>query len=79
MLQGADFGGVTRRERWNTGFVSTAKRIPIWKAFSFHEGLVNVAPLITHVAGIHEYADLMKRIIAGEPGYIKGVIKLEAN
>ena len=41
------------------------------------EGLVDLAPLITHVAGIHEYADLMKKIIAGEPGYIKGVIKLE--
>ena len=42
------------------------------------EGLVNLAPLITHVAGIHEYADLMKKIIAGDPGYIKGVIKLDA-
>lgn len=39
-------------------------------------GVVDLAPLITHVVGLNEYADLMSNIIAGEPGYIKGVVRV---
>jgi threonine dehydrogenase-like Zn-dependent dehydrogenase len=40
------------------------------------KGIVDLGPLVTHVVGLDEYPALMKRILAGDPGYIKGVVRL---
>ncbi len=41
-----------------------------------HQGIIDLRPLVTHVVPLVEYASLMEEILAGEPSYIKGVIKL---
>jgi len=38
-------------------------------------GAVNLAPLITHVVSMDEYAALMAKILAGDKTYIKGVVR----
>lgn len=39
-------------------------------------GVVDLNPLVTHTVPLHDYPDLMQRILRGEPGYIKGVVLL---
>jgi threonine dehydrogenase-like Zn-dependent dehydrogenase len=39
-------------------------------------GVIDLRPLVTHVVTLDEYPALMKSIVAGEPSYIKGVVKL---
>ena len=41
-----------------------------------HNGVFELEPLVTHKATLDEYPDLMQRILAGDPEYIKGVITL---
>lgn len=40
------------------------------------QGIVDLHPLVTHVVDLDEYPDLMKGILAGDPTYVKGVIRL---
>ena len=39
-------------------------------------GIIDLKPLVTHVVPLAEYSSLMQNIIAGEPSYVKGVVKL---
>lgn len=39
-------------------------------------GIIDLQPLVTHVVDLDGYPDLMKRIVAGDPSYVKGVIRL---
>ena len=41
-----------------------------------HSGIVDLQPLVTHVVPLAEYPALMARYLAGDTGYIKGVITL---
>ena len=42
------------------------------------KGVFALDRLVTHVVGLDEYGDLMEKVSAGEePGYIKGVVRLE--
>jgi threonine dehydrogenase-like Zn-dependent dehydrogenase len=42
------------------------------------KGIFSLEKLVTHVVGLEEYAGLMQKVTAGEePGYIKGVVRLE--
>ncbi len=40
------------------------------------QGVFRLAPLVTHVASLHEYPALMQNITGGDPSYVKGVITL---
>lgn len=40
------------------------------------KGIIDLRPLVTHVVSLEEYPALMKRLVKGEPSYIKGVVKL---
>jgi threonine dehydrogenase-like Zn-dependent dehydrogenase len=40
------------------------------------EGIVDLRPLVTHVVDLDEYPALMRQILAGDPAYVKGVIRL---
>ena len=40
------------------------------------KGIIDLRPLVTHVVSLEEYPSLMKRLVKGEPSYIKGVVKL---
>jgi threonine dehydrogenase-like Zn-dependent dehydrogenase len=56
---------------------SSQVRDPVPPAIRLIEkGTVDLSPMITHVVGLHDYAALMNKIIAGDPTYIKGVVKL---
>jgi threonine dehydrogenase-like Zn-dependent dehydrogenase len=39
-------------------------------------GLFDLRPLVTHIVTLEEYPGLMKRILAGDKTYIKGVVRL---
>ena len=40
--------------------------------------LINLEPLISHVVDLVEYVDLLERVTTErEPGYIKGVVRLQ--
>jgi threonine dehydrogenase-like Zn-dependent dehydrogenase len=41
-----------------------------------HQGIIDLRPLVTHVAPLKEYPTLMRGILTGEPNYVKGVITL---
>ncbi len=41
-------------------------------------GIVDLRPLVTHVAPLAEYPALMQQVLAGEQTYIKGVVTLDA-
>jgi threonine dehydrogenase-like Zn-dependent dehydrogenase len=41
-----------------------------------HRGIFDLKPLVTHTISLSEYPQLMQKIIAGEPSYIKGVVRL---
>jgi threonine dehydrogenase-like Zn-dependent dehydrogenase len=41
-----------------------------------HEGVFDLRPLVTHVEELNNYPTLMKQILQGDKGYVKGVIKL---
>ena len=41
-----------------------------------HEGQIRLEPLVTHVVPLDEYPALMQQIVAGDPDYVKGVVKL---
>ncbi|MDR0353597.1 MAG: zinc-binding dehydrogenase [Opitutaceae bacterium] len=38
-------------------------------------GLVKLAPLVSHIVSMDDYAGLMKKILAGDKTYIKGVVR----
>lgn len=40
-------------------------------------GIVDLRPLITHVAPLADYSRVMTGVVAGDPGYVKGVITLD--
>jgi threonine dehydrogenase-like Zn-dependent dehydrogenase len=40
------------------------------------KGVFDLSQLVTHVVSVSEYPALMSRILAGEKGYLKGVVKL---
>lgn len=40
------------------------------------QGVFDLRPLVTHVAPVGQYPELMRRILDGDPTYIKGVITL---
>jgi threonine dehydrogenase-like Zn-dependent dehydrogenase len=39
-------------------------------------GVIDLQPLVTHVVNLDDYPELMRSILAGEPSYVKGVIRL---
>lgn len=41
-----------------------------------HGGIIDLRPLVTHVVPLAEYPDLMRRIVGGDPDYVKGVVTL---
>ena len=41
-----------------------------------HKGIIKLERLVTHVVDMEEYPSLMERVISGEKGYIKGVVRL---
>jgi len=41
-----------------------------------HKGIIDLAPLVTHTVPLAEYPALMQNILAGDTGYIKGVVRL---
>lgn len=41
-----------------------------------HQGVIDLRPLVTHVAPLREYPTLMQKIVKGEPSYVKGVVGL---
>jgi len=40
-----------------------------------HKKIIELKPLITHVVKLEEYPELLRIAAAGDPGYIKGVVK----
>ena len=40
------------------------------------QSVIDLQPLVTHVVDLADYADLMRGILAGDPSYVKGVIRL---
>lgn len=40
------------------------------------QGIIDLRPLVTHVAALADYPALMQRIVQGDPSYVKGVITL---
>jgi threonine dehydrogenase-like Zn-dependent dehydrogenase len=40
------------------------------------KGVFDLKPLVTHVVPLKDYPALMKKIISGDPSYIKGVVRL---
>lgn len=41
-----------------------------------HQGIIDLRPLVTHVAPLDHYPDLMQKIVHGDPSYVKGVVTL---
>jgi threonine dehydrogenase-like Zn-dependent dehydrogenase len=41
-----------------------------------HQGVLDMRPLVTHVAPLQEYPALMQNILRGDESYVKGVIQL---
>jgi threonine dehydrogenase-like Zn-dependent dehydrogenase len=41
-----------------------------------HQGIIDLRPLITHVVPLNNYPVLMKKIVGGDPSYVKGVVTL---
>lgn len=42
-----------------------------------HRGVFNLRPLVTHTVSLADYPDLMAEILAGDGGYVKGVVRLD--
>lgn len=42
-----------------------------------HQGIIDLRPLVTHVAALDEYPSLMDKIVHGESSYVKGVVRLQ--
>ncbi len=42
-----------------------------------HKGIIDLKPLVTHTAALEDYPALMAQILAGDEGYIKGVVTLK--
>ncbi len=42
-----------------------------------HKGIIDLKPLVTHTATLEDYPALMAQILAGDEGYIKGVVTLK--
>ncbi|MDA0323723.1 MAG: zinc-binding dehydrogenase [Verrucomicrobia bacterium] len=40
------------------------------------EGLFDLKPVVSHVVSLDDYPQLMRDIVGGVPGYVKGVVKL---
>jgi threonine dehydrogenase-like Zn-dependent dehydrogenase len=70
--------------KWHTGGFtvvnsspSSQVRDPFPPAIRLMErGIIDLQPLVTHVVPLEEYPELMKNIVAGDPTYVKGVIRL---
>jgi threonine dehydrogenase-like Zn-dependent dehydrogenase len=43
-----------------------------------HQGIIDLRPLVTHVASLAEYPALMETILHGDGSYVKGVITLDS-
>lgn len=43
-----------------------------------HRGIFDLRPLVTHTVPLADYPDLMAEILAGDGGYVKGVVTLDA-
>ncbi|MEZ4866981.1 MAG: zinc-binding dehydrogenase [Caldilineaceae bacterium] len=41
-----------------------------------HQGIIDLRPLITHVAPLQDYPTMMQKIVDGDPSYVKGVVTL---
>jgi threonine dehydrogenase-like Zn-dependent dehydrogenase len=41
-------------------------------------GFFDLRPIVTHVVPLEDYPALMKKILAGDPGYVKGVVRTRA-
>lgn len=41
-----------------------------------HQGIIDLNPLVTHVAALGEYPSLMQKIVGGDASYVKGVVTL---
>ncbi len=56
---------------------SAALRDPFGPAIRMiHQGLFDLAPLVSHVVPLDGYPDLMMRILDGDSSYVKGVVTL---
>jgi threonine dehydrogenase-like Zn-dependent dehydrogenase len=70
--------------KWHTGGFtvvnsspSSQLRDPFPPAIQLlHKGIIDLRPLVTHVAPLQEYPTLMGQILAGDKGYVKGVVTL---
>jgi threonine dehydrogenase-like Zn-dependent dehydrogenase len=70
--------------KWHTGGFtvvnsspSSQLRDPFPPAIQLlHRGIIDLRPLVTHVAPLQEYPTLMGQILAGDKGYVKGVVTL---
>ena len=71
--------------RWHTGGFSIVNsspsaqlRDPFPPAIRLlDQGIIDLRPLVTHVASLDDYPALMQSILHSDPGYLKGVIALE--
>ena len=70
--------------KWHLGgytVVNSAPASKIRQTFGpairlIHEGIIDLRPLVTHVATLEEYPALMKQILKGDETYLKGVVTL---
>jgi len=70
--------------KWHLGaftIVNSAPASKVRETFEpairlIHQGIIDLKPLVTHTATLAEYPSLMEQILAGDEGYIKGVITL---
>jgi threonine dehydrogenase-like Zn-dependent dehydrogenase len=70
--------------KWHLGgftIVNSAPGSKIRETFEpairlIHKGIIDLKPLVTHTSTLQEYPNLMKRILAGDESYIKGVVTL---
>ncbi|MSP12797.1 MAG: hypothetical protein EXR62_07550 [Chloroflexi bacterium] len=71
-------------DQWHLGGFSVVNTSPASKLRDIfppairllQKGIFDLKPLVTHVVGIEEYPALMRRILAGDKSYIKGVVTL---
>jgi threonine dehydrogenase-like Zn-dependent dehydrogenase len=69
--------------KWHMGGITVVNSSPSARERDIFEpamklierGVIDLRPLVTHVVPLAEYPALMQKLVAGEPGYIKGVVK----
>ena len=70
--------------KWHLGGFTVVNSAPASQKFApfpaairlIHQGVFDLKPLVTHTAPLNDYPSLMKKIVAGDPDYIKGVVHL---